>query len=261
MSQDLAGRHALVCGASKGIGRAAARELGRQGARVTALARSPEALTELVEDLAAAGAPDPAWVFGDLDDLPRTLEELDLLLARRGEIHVLVNNTGGPAPGPLLEASAADLAAALARHVLAAHEITRRVLPGMRAAGFGRIVNVVSISVREPLPDLGVSNIARAAMAAWSKTLAMELPPGVTINCVLPGFTDTERLQSLAEGLASRRGTDAESVRQAWAATVPEGRIGLPEETAAAIGFLCSPAASYIRGVTLAVDGGRIRSL
>lgn len=261
MSTGLHGRHALVCGASRGIGRAAAIALARAGARITGLARSGPELAALCEELRAEGADDPAWIFGDLDDLPRTLEEIELLIARRGDVHVLVNNTGGPAPGRLLDAESPELASAFARHVVASHEITRRVLPGMTDAGFGRIVNVVSISVREPLPNLGVSNVVRAAMASWSKTMALELPPGITINCVLPGYTATERLSALAERAAAAQGKSADDVVAAWAATVPEGRVGLPEETAAAIAFLCSPQASYIRGVTLAVDGGRLRSL
>lgn len=261
MSTGLRQRHALVCGASRGIGRATAIALARQGARVTALARGGDELAALCDELRAQGADDPSWIFADLDELPRALEEVDLLIARRGDVSVLVNNTGGPAPGPLLGASSAELLAAFSRHVVAAHEITRRVLPGMRAGGFGRIVNVVSISVREPLPNLGVSNVVRAAMASWAKTLAHELPPGLTINNVLPGYTDTERLQSLALRAASERGCEPAEIVAGWAATVPEQRIGLPEETAAAIAFLCSPEAAYIRGVSLAVDGGRLRGL
>ncbi|MCW8140292.1 MAG: SDR family oxidoreductase, partial [Planctomycetota bacterium] len=158
-------------------------------------------------------------------------------------------------------AAEAALLEAFGRHVLGAHLLVRLVLPGMRAAGYGRIVNVVSTSVREPIPNLGVSNTVRAAVAAWAKTLSKELPPGVTINTVLPGYTDTERLASLAEGAAARTGKAVEDVRKGWLATIPEGRLGRPEELGAVIAFLASPAAAYVRGVALPVDGGRLNGI
>lgn len=257
----LSGRHALVCGASRGIGRATALELARRGARVTALARTSPELEDLVARLRASGADEPALVATDLDQTHATSQAIDALLARRGPVHVLVNNTGGPPPGPLLRATPDHFVTAFRRHVIAAHEITRRVVPGMTEAGFGRIVNVVSVSVREPLPNLGVSNVVRAAMASWSKTMAMELPPGVTINCVLPGYTETERLVALADETAHSEGTTRDAVIARWTQAIPESRVGRPEEIAAAIAFLASPEASYIRGIALAVDGGRLRAL
>lgn len=150
---------------------------------------------------------------------------------------------------------------ALGRHLFAAHVLVQQLLPGMREAGYGRIINVLSTSVREPIPNLGVSNLTRAAVASWAKTLSGELPPGVTINNVLPGFTDTERLGSLGEDTASRTGTTLEAVRAGWIAQIPEGRLARPEETAEAIAFLASPAAAYIRGHSIPVDGGRLRSI
>lgn len=250
-----------MCGASAGIGRSTALALARRGAQVTALARRADRLEALLPELRAAGAPQArAWV-ADLDDRAGLSAGITRLLAEHGPVHIVLNNTGGPAGGPLLDAAPEAFARAFARHVLSAHLLAQACVPGMAAAGYGRIVNVVSTSVYEPIPNLGVSNTIRGAMASWAKSLSRELPPGVTINNVLPGFTDTERLTSLAEGRAQRSGTTADAVRTAWLAQVPEGRLAQPEETAAAVAFLCSPAAAYIRGVSLPVDGGRLRGI
>lgn len=259
-SKDLRGRHALVCGASSGIGRATALALAGRGASITALARREERLARLaseVEDLGVAGR----FLVVDMDDLPSLRASVEDLLEEDGPIEILVNNSGGPAPGPLLSATEEDLLAGFRRHVLAAHALVKALLPGMRESGFGRIVNIVSTSVREPIPGLGVSNTIRAAMAGWSKTLSLELPPGVTINNVLPGYTATERLRALGESIAERTGTTYEEVERGWIANIPEGRLAEPAETAAAVAFLASPAAAYVRGQSLAVDGGRLRSI
>jgi 3-oxoacyl-[acyl-carrier protein] reductase len=257
----LAGRHALVCGASGGIGRAAALALASLGADVTALARSEAKLAALLPELQAAGAPHARAVVADLNDRKALSLSVAELLGEHGPVHILVNNTGGPPPGPLLSATEEDFVAAFGRHLFAAHLLVQAVLPGMREAGFGRIVNVISTSVREPIPNLGVSNTTRAAVAAWAKTLSGELPPGVTINNVLPGFTATERLASLAEATASRTGRSRDEVDADWAAQAPEQRLGRPEELGAVIAFLCSPAASFVRGASIPVDGGRTRSI
>ena len=252
---------ALVCGASAGIGRATALALAGQGVAVIGLARRADRLASLVEELVEAGAPDAEMVSADLDDRAALEATVTDLLARTGPIHILINNTGGPAAGPLLTATESALLDAFGRHVLAAHLLVRLLLPGMKAEGYGRIINVISTSVREPIANLGVSNTIRGAMASWAKTLAMELPPGVTINNVLPGYTDTERLASLADAVGNRTGRDGDAVRADWLTTIPEGRLGRPEELGAVIAFLASPAASYIRGVSLPVDGGRLRSI
>jgi 3-oxoacyl-[acyl-carrier protein] reductase len=260
-SLSLASRQALVCGASAGIGRAAALALASLGARVTVLARTAPALEELCGELRAAGAEEAHAVPADLD-APEELERhLRRWLAECGPAQILVHNTGGPPAGRLLDAEAESLVAAFRRHVVSAQRLVQLLLPGMQAAGYGRIVNVLSISVREPIDHLGVSNIVRAAMAAWAKTLSRELPPGVTINNVLPGYTATSRLAALARTTAERTGRSLEDVEREWREAVPERRLARPEEIAAAIAFLASPAASFIRGVSLAVDGGRLRSL
>lgn len=258
---SLLSRHALVCGASAGIGRATALALGRAGASVTVLARRAERLEALVSELLAAGCPAARALPADLDEREALGEGIAGLLAEAGPVHILVNNAGGPPGGSLLEADEAAFLTAFGRHVLASHRLVQLLLPGMAEAGFGRIVNIVSTSVYEPIPGLGVSNTTRAAVAGWAKSLSRELPPGVTINNVLPGFTDTERLESLAESRAARGGSSPEAVRSAWLDQVPEGRLIQPEETAAAVAFLCSPAGGAIRGVSLAVDGGRLRGI
>ena len=172
-----------------------------------------------------------------------------------------MNNAGGPPSGLLSEAREEDFLTAFGRHVLASQALVQALLPGMAAAGYGRILNIVSTSVREPIPGLGVSNTIRGAVASWAKSWSRELPPGVTINNVLPGFTDTDRLRALQEQVAARRGCTPGEVLEAWMSEVPEGRLGRPEEIAALVAFLAGPRAGYIRGQSIAVDGGRTRGI
>lgn len=254
-------RHALVCGASSGIGRATALALAQLGASVSVLARSEAKLESLRPELLAAGAPEVHVLCTDLTDEAALSQRFDPWLRAHGPVSILVHNTGGPPSGRLLDAEASALLAAFRQHVLSAHWFVRRLLPGMQQCGTGRIVNVLSTSVREPIDFLGVSNTMRAAMAGWAKSLSRELPPGITINNVLPGFTATERLSSLARQTAERRGVSVAEIEAEWRQMTPEKRLGAPEEIAAVIAFLVSPAASFVRGVSLAVDGGRLRSI
>ncbi len=258
--KTLSGRHALICGASAGIGRATALAIAAHGAHVTALARSEEALKELTAEITSAGG-SASHLIADLDDRELLCDAVSALLAERGSIHILVNNSGGPPSGALLDATEADFILPFGRHVLASHLLTQLVLPGMAGAGFGRVINVISTSVREPIPGLGVSNTIRGAMASWAKSMSRELPPGVTINNVLPGFTDTERLTVLGEAVAQREGISLEQVQERWLADVPEARLAKPAEIASAIAFLASPAGAFIRGTSIPVDGGRLRSI
>ncbi|MEA3144026.1 MAG: 3-oxoacyl-[acyl-carrier protein] reductase [Thermoplasmata archaeon] len=261
MDLDLTGRHALVCGASQGIGQAAAVALAGLGATVTVLARNPAKLASLRPVLAKAGAPETHMLVADMDDRAGLRAAVAAHLETAGPIHILVNNTGGPAGGPLLEAKEEELVKAHGRHLLASHLLAQLTVPGMREAGYGRIVNVLSSSVREPILGLGVSNTVRAGMAAWSKTLSKELPPHITVNSVLPGYIDTERLATLSADMGLRSGKGQQAIRDQWVNATPEGRLGRPSELGDAIAFLCSPAASFIRGIVLPIDGGRLNTI
>jgi 3-oxoacyl-[acyl-carrier protein] reductase len=258
---DLSGRHALVCGASQGIGQAAAVSLAELGATVTLLARNPAKLASLRPILAKAGARETHMLVVDMDDRPALRAAVAGHVERAGPVHILVNNTGGPPSGPLLEASEEDFLKPYGRHLLASQILAQLTVPGMKEAGYGRIVNVLSSSVREPIVGLGVSNTIRAAMAAWAKTLSKELPPHVTVNSILPGYIDTERLGTLSAEMGLRSGKGQQAIRDQWVNATPEGRLGKPSELGDAIAFLCSPAAAFIRGVVLPVDGGRLNSI
>ena len=261
MDLNLSGKHALVCGASEGIGRATAHELALLGASVTVLARRADALQEVVAALPRSGAQVHDWIVADVsktDDLRTQVQAL----AASAAVHILVNNTGGPPGGPAQTAEITAFLDAFNKHLVANHTLVQAVLPGMQAAGWGRIVNVVSTSVKEPIAGLGVSNTVRGAVASWAKTLSRELAgDGITVNNVLPGYTETARIEQIVRGRVAAGAVSEDAVRAAMRATVPAGRFATPEETGGVIAFLCSPAAAYINGVSLAVDGGRMHSI
>lgn len=261
MDLNLSGRHALVCGASEGIGRATAHELAALGADVTVMARRADALEAVVAGLPRADVQRHGALVADVSRLDELRARVDALVASR-PVHVLVNNTGGPPGGPVFAASAEAFLDAFGRHLLANQALAQATVPGMRAAGWGRIVNVVSTSVYEPIAGLGVSNAVRGAVAAWAKTLSRELAAaGITVNNVLPGYTETGRIEQILQDRTAATGKSREEVVAAMLASVPAGRFAKPEETAGVIAFLCSPAAGYVNGVSLAVDGGRMQSI
>jgi 3-oxoacyl-[acyl-carrier protein] reductase len=262
MTLDLAGRHALVAGGSEGIGRATAQALAERGADVTVLSRREEKLRTVANALPTpATGQQHGWIAVDAGDTATLRTKVDAVVSAH-PVQILVNNSGGPPGGALGEASIDALLAVFRQHLLAGHTMLQAVLGGMRTARYGRVVNVISTSVKEPIPGLGVSNTIRGAVASWAKTLATELAAdGITVNNVLPGFTETGRLSSLISTKAEQGGTDEATIARGMLASVPAGRFALPEETAAAIAFLCSPAAAYINGINLPVDGGRTKSL
>lgn len=261
MDLSLAGRHAVVGGASRGIGRASALALAELGATVTLLARNEEQLRELCGMLDVSAGQRHAWLAVDYGD-PVALAAAVALRLSDHPAQILVNNTGGPPEGSAHDASTSDYVDAFSRHLLCSQVLLQAVLPGMRAAGFGRVINIISTSVKQPIPGLGVSNTVRGAVANWAKTLASELgPDGITVNNVLPGFTQTDRLEEVIKGMSQRSGRPRKEVEAQLRGSVPLRRFALPAETAAAVAFLASPAASYISGINLPVDGGRTGSL
>lgn len=254
---SLHGLTALVCGASQGIGRATAELFAKQGAHVILLARNREKLEAVKSGLINA---EKHWcVTADLAKQSDIEEALRTITAQKGPVHILVNNAGGPPSGALMDANSTAFESALTTHVLSQLQMAQQLVPHMKAAGFGRIINIVSTSVRMPIPGLGVSNTIRAAVAGFAKTLSHELAPhGITVNNVLPGYTLTERLNALAHTAAARDGVAQDAVMSQWLSQVPMRRFGKPEEVAAALAFLASREAGYITGVSLQVDGGRI---
>lgn len=261
MDLNLTGKHALVCGASQGIGLATARALAGLGASVTLLARREALLVELVDALPATAGQVHGWLAIDMEDTASLRERVTVLAAGK-PVHILVNNTGGPAPGPVHGAEIEAFESALRRHLLGNHVLAESVIPGMERAGYGRIVNVISTSVKEPIKGLGVSNTTRWAVASWAKTLATEVAAlGITVNNVLPGSTETPRIEQIIDTTVAKSGRSRDDVFASMVAEIPMGRFARPEETADAIAFLCSPAAGYITGVNLPVDGGRLKSL
>lgn len=252
-------RHALVCGASQGIGAAVAKRLAADGADVTLLARNREALERELAALATGHGKRHAVLALDLND-SATLGSAVSELAKQRPVNILVNNSGGPPPGPAHTADLHAFESAFRQHLIANQVLLQAVLGPMRASGYGRVINIISTSVREPIPGLGVSNTIRGAVASWAKTLSRELgPDGITVNNVLPGYTETDRLKQLLENAARKKGHDYKRERELRLGEVPLARFARPEEIAAAVAFLASPDAAYVSGINLTVDGARSR--
>lgn len=258
---DLVGKQALICGASKGIGKAIAICLAECGATVTLLSRNKDLLESTLSILSRENFQNHSLIVADMSN-PLLLQNILEKELNNKKINILVNNTGGPAAGKLYAAETSALEAAFQQHLLCNHILMKAVLNGMKEDGYGRIINIISTSVKQPLDNLGVSNSIRAAVASWAKTLANELGEwNITVNNVLPGATETDRLREIIskESLIKNR-TELE-IRETMLSQIPMKRFGQASELATAVAFLASPLASYINGINLPVDGGRTKSL
>jgi 3-oxoacyl-[acyl-carrier protein] reductase len=257
MNLSLHSKTALVCGASQGIGKAIAIALADLGANCILLARNEAALKDVVATMSVAEGQTHAYHvvdFNQLNDLKLTVGQLTV----NHTIDILINNTGGPAGGLIETADPIAFEQAFRQHLVCNHVLAQAVIPSMKEKGWGRIINVISTSVKIPINNLGVSNTIRAAVASWAKTLSNELAVhGITVNSLLPGFISTSRLDAVAEGFAAREGVSKELMVEKMKDSVPAKRFGDPSEIAAVAAFVASPAASYLNGITIPVDGGR----
>lgn len=261
MDLGLTGKVALVAASSKGLGRAVAEELAAEGADLILCARGAEPLQQAHDAISRLGVRVHA-VVADLTEPPDVERVVAAGIAEFGSIDILVTNTGGPPAGPFESHSPEDWQQAIRQNLDSVVNLTRSVLPGMKQRGWGRIVNITSIAVKQPVQGLMLSNSVRAAVTGFARTLANEVAArGITVNNVLPGFTRTDRLQQLADKMADDQGTTVEEAMAVWADEIPMGRVGEPRELAALVAFLVSERASYITGSSIAVDGGWIRSL
>lgn len=263
MNISLKGKNAIVCGSTQGIGKAIALELASNGASVILVARNEESLKKVVTELSSNENQKHAYVAADFSKPEELRKKVSAFLnEKKITAHILVNNTGGPPGGPIANATSEEFLSAFTNHLLCNHLLAQLVIEGMKKEKYGRIINVVSTSVKMPIKGLGVSNTTRGAVASWAKTLSVELAPfGITVNNVLPGATNTNRLQSLIEIRATKGGKTVDEEKAEWISEIPAGRYADPSEIANAAAFLASPAAAYITGVSLPVDGGRTNCL
>ncbi len=260
MNLELKNKNAVVCGSTAGIGKATAIALATLGANVTLIARNEQKLKKTITQLPNKNQ-NHDYIVADFSN-PQELHTKIQKASAQKNYHILVNNTGGPAGGPVFNATLEAFDSAFTQHLKCNHVLVQALVPGMKKAQYGRIINIISTSVKQPLDGLGVSNTIRGAVANWAKTLANELGQfNITVNNVLPGATATERLTEIINNKAQKTGKTPDEVATAMKSTIPAKRFALPEEVANAAAFLASPAASYINGINLPVDGGRTKSL
>ncbi len=261
MNLSLQNKTAIVCGSTQGIGLASAIELADLGATCILMARNEASLQEALKQLSTPFNQQHNYLVADFDK-PETVKEVIENYVATNAVHVLVNNSGGPNGGPIATANEEDFINTFNRHLICNHILTKAVVPGMKAAGYGRIINIISTSVKIPLPNLGVSNTIRGAVASWSKTMANELGQfNITVNNVLPGATSTGRLQSIIQNNAGKKNTSVDAVEEEMKKEIPMKRFAEPGELGNVVAFLASPAASYVNGVNIPVDGGRTGSM
>tara|TARA_Y100001970_G_C14212751_1_gene847862 strand:- start:574 stop:1371 length:798 start_codon:yes stop_codon:yes gene_type:complete len=262
-NKTMKGHTAFVCGASKGIGAATAIELSKLGVNTVLLARSKEGLEDVINRLDTSLGQNHKTIIADFKN-PKKLDQkvAHFLTKFDPSVEILINNTGGPKPGPIINASPSEFINTFNQHLICNHILVNSLVKKMKEANYGRIINIISTSVKQPIKGLGVSNTIRGAVASWAKTLSFELGEfGITVNNVLPGFTETERLHEIFQKKSKASGTDIESIIIEAQTQIPLKRFANPSETAKAICFLASPDADYINGVNLPVDGGRLQTL
>ena len=259
MNLSLKNKHAIVCGSTDGIGKGSALLLAERGASITLVARNNDKLNQTLSELSTQDCQTHFTICADFNQ-PDQLKEkiIGHMKTLVGHAAILVNNSGGPKGGAIIQAEEDEFRIAFERHLICNQILAQAIVPGMKEKGKGRIINIISTSVRQVIPGLGVSNTIRGAVAQWAKTLALELGQfGITVNNVLPGYTNTARLQSLAESKANSLGVTPEEINEVWIKNTSLRRLGKPEEIASAVAFLASDAASYINGHDVPVDGGR----
>ena len=260
MNLNLNNKYALVCGSTAGIGKATALALAEEGTIVTLIARNENKLKATLAELPQHRNHD--YIVADFSNPIALKQKIEGYIKANHGFHILVNNTGGPAGGPIFSADIEAFENAFTQHLKCNHILAQAVVPFMKSEAFGRIINVISTSVKQPLDGLGVSNTIRGAIANWSKTLANELGQyGITVNNVLPGATGTERLTEIIKNKSVKSGSTEEEASNSMKSAIPAKRFAKPEELADAIVFLASERASYINGINLPVDGGRTKSL
>jgi 3-oxoacyl-[acyl-carrier protein] reductase len=262
MKIDLTGKNALVCGSTQGIGKAIAMEFAACGAGVVLVARNEDSLRNVLRELPASKTQNHNFIVADFSDPEGLRAKLHNFVSENPAVHILVNNTGGPKGGEIHKADTSEFENAFKNHLVCNQILVQALYEGMKKEKYGRIINIISTSVKQPIRNLGVSNTIRAAVANWAKTLSVELAPyGITVNNILPGATKTERLFGLFEARSKASGKTVEEVKTEWMGEIPAGRFAEPEELAYAAAFLASPMAGYINGINLPVDGGRLNCL
>ena len=260
MNLNLEHKSALVCGSTQGIGKAAAHALASEGVKLTLVARNEVKLKNVIASLPNADQHD--YIIADFMNPMDLKSKVETYIQNNHGFHILINNTGGPRSGAIIDASLDAFENAFTQHLKCNHVLAQLTVPFMKEESYGRIINVISTSVKEPIEGLGVSNTIRNAVGNWSKTLSFELGRfGITVNNVLPGFTETERLNEIIKIKADQAKTSVKEMAAIMKTYTPAKRFAKPDETANAIVFLASAAASYINGVNIPVDGGRTKSL
>jgi len=259
MNLDLSGKKALVCGSTQGIGKASAIELALLGASVILLARDEARMLGTISELSTHANQKHSYLIADFnfpDQIKSAIRSISY------PVHILINNTGGPPPSPTIDTPTEAFVQAFSNHLLCSHLLAQAVVPGMKSEKYGRIINITSTSVKIPIRGLGVSNTIRGAMASWAKTLSLELGPfGITVNNILPGASMTGRLRSVIQANADKTGKSFEEAKKTWIDDIPAGRISEANEVASLVAFLASPAAGFINGTSIPVDGGRTGSI